>query len=145
MIKKAEQALRAKVNYKKHGMATPSTRDPETGQQETEKTVVLHVKTDPDEDENIPHPTLELYRHTLLRGANVGSLLTLLVGPPVLLLRGVRQPAELIRRLSSACVKAVVSNSGRAVLASYPSRIVSPTSGLGTRLYGCMVAGCNTY
>lgn len=96
------------------GMATPSpsTRDPETGQQETEKTVVLHVKTDADEDENIPHPTLELYRHTLLRGANVGSLLTLLVGPPVLLLRGVRQPAELIRRLSSACVKAVVSSSG---------------------------------
>ena len=93
-------------------MATPSTRDPETGQQETEKTVVLHVKTDADEDENIPHPTLELYRHTLLRGANVGSLLTLLVGPPVLLLRGVRQPAELIRRLSRACVKAVVSNSG---------------------------------
>ena len=96
------------------GMATPSpsTRDPETGQQETEKTVVLHVKTDADEDENIPHPTLELYRHTLLRGANVGSLLTLLVGPPVLLLRGVRQPAELIRRLSSTCVKAVVSSSG---------------------------------
>lgn len=82
-------------------------RDPNTGQEE--KAVKLHVKKIVDENENIPHPTLELYRHTILRGASVGSLLTLLVGTPVLLSRGVKQPTELLRRISSACVKGVVS------------------------------------
>lgn len=82
-------------------------RDPNTGQEE--KTVTLHVKEDVDENENIPHPTLELYRHTMLRGANVGSLLAMIVSTPVLLFRGVRHPAEFLRRLSSACVKGVVS------------------------------------
>ena len=62
-----------------------------------------------DADEIISHPTLELYRHTLLRGANLGSFVALLVGPPVLFLRGVRQPSEMLRRTASICAKGMVS------------------------------------
>ncbi len=61
-----------------------------------------------EDDEKIPHATLELYRHTLLRGANAGSLLALVFGVPVLLFRGVRQPAEMMRRLAAASTKGVV-------------------------------------
>ena len=64
---------------------------------------------EPDADENISHPSLELYRHTILRGANMGSFLALVVGPPVLLLRGVRSPAEMLRRMAGICAKGMVS------------------------------------
>ena len=91
--------------------------DPQTGQSEaaapskTEEGTKLAVRgSDGDPDEDIPHPYLELYRHTLLRGANMGSVLALLLGPPVLLYRGVRQPAEFLRRLGSICTKGVVSS-----------------------------------
>jgi len=62
-----------------------------------------------DPDEIIPHPTLELYRHTVLRGANMGTFLALIVSPPVLLLRGVRRPADLLRRVAGICAKGAVS------------------------------------
>ena len=62
-----------------------------------------------DDDEKIPHPTYEVYRHTLLRGANVASLAVVIFGPVVLLFRGVRKPTEMLRRLGAASPKAVVS------------------------------------
>ena len=71
-----------------------------------------------EDEEKIPHPTYELYRHTMIRGANAGSLLTLVFGIPVLLYRGVRQPAEMVRRLASASTKGVVSRSGNEILQS---------------------------
>lgn len=40
------------------------------------------------DDENIPHPYLELYRHTSLRGANLGSVLSLLIAPPLPVVQG---------------------------------------------------------
>lgn len=61
-----------------------------------------------EEEEKIPHATAEVYRHTLLRGANVGSLFALVFGVPVLFFRGVRQPAEMMRRLAAATTKGVV-------------------------------------
>ncbi len=64
---------------------------------------------DADTDESIPYPTLELYRHTVLRGANMGSFLAIIVAPPVLFLRGVRNPAEMLRRVASICAKGMVS------------------------------------
>ena len=67
------------------------------------------VRNDADADEEILHPTFEVYRHTLMRGANMGAFLTLVLGPPVLFVRGVRQPSELLRRLAGACAKGVVS------------------------------------
>lgn len=85
--------------------------DPQTGQQEpisSEKKDSVQIEADADED--IPHPTYEVYRHTLLRGANMGAFLTLAVGPPVLFFRGVRQPSEMFRRLAGVCVKGVVSD-----------------------------------
>lgn len=97
--------------------------DPQTGQSEasapskTEEGTKLAVRgSDGDPDEDIPHPYLELYRHTLLRGANMGSVLALLLGPPVLLYRGVRQPAEFLRRLGSICTKGVGLGMGVAAL-----------------------------
>ncbi len=66
---------------------------------------------DADADENIPYPTLELYRHTILRGANMGSFLALVIGPPVLFIRGVRSPAEMLRRMASICAKGMVRGS----------------------------------
>ena len=86
--------------------ATPMYSKPE-GVPEGKKGEPPMITGDQD-DENIPHPTMELYRHTLLRGANVGSLATLVFGVPVLLFRGVRQPAEIIGRLANASVKGVV-------------------------------------
>lgn len=64
--------------------------------------------TDADTDESIPYPTLELYRHTVLRGANMGSFLALVVAPPVLFIRGVRSPAEMLRRVANICAKGMV-------------------------------------
>ena len=84
--------------------------DPQTGQEKplTPETKVV-VEADADADEDIAHPTYEVYRHTLLRGANLGAFLSLAVGPPVLFIRGVRQPSEILRRLAGVCVKGVVS------------------------------------
>ena len=83
--------------------------DPQTGQEKppTPEKKVAVDKTDPDED--IPHPTFELYRHTLLRGANLGGFLSLVLGPPVLFFRGVRRPSEMLSRLGGVCAKGVVS------------------------------------
>ena len=84
--------------------------DPQTGQNEplaSGKQVMAQSEADADED--IPHPTFEVYRHTLLRGANMGAFLTIALGPPVLFIRGVRQPSEMFRRLARVCVKGVVS------------------------------------
>lgn len=63
----------------------------------------------PDTDEDIPHPYMELYRHTILRGANLGSVLSLVLAPPYLIYKGVwRQPAEFIRRTGSITAKGMV-------------------------------------
>ena len=39
----------------------------------------------------------------------MGAIVTLALGPPVLFVRGVRQPSEMLRRLSGLCVKGLVS------------------------------------
>lgn len=66
------------------------------------------VKSDP--EENIPYPTAELYRHTILRGANLGSVLSLVLAPPYLIYKGVwRQPMEFLRRTGSITAKGMVS------------------------------------
>ena len=65
--------------------------------------------TPDDVDEEIPHPYLELYRHTILRGANVGSLLPLIFAPPILYLRGTRKPAEVLYKTARASMYGVVS------------------------------------
>ncbi len=62
-----------------------------------------------DVDEDIPHPYLELYRHTMLRGANAGSLLPLVIAPPILFLRGVRKPGDILYRTARASLYGVVS------------------------------------
>lgn len=85
----------------------PSTGQPEAVAPVVDKTT-LPTKLEDDADEVIPHPTMELYRHTLLRGANLGSVLALIVGPPVLFFRGVRKPGEMLRRMASICAKGVV-------------------------------------
>ena len=82
--------------------------DPQTGQ-EKPPTPEKKVAVEADADEDIPHPTFEVYRHTLMRGANLGAFLSLVVGPPVLFMRGVRQPSEILPRLAGVCVKGVVS------------------------------------
>ena len=85
--------------------------DPHTGEEKplaSENKVMVQAEADADED--IPHPTLEVYRHTLLRGANVGAVLSLAFGPPVLFIRGVRQPSEIFRRIAGVCVKGAVSD-----------------------------------
>ena len=82
--------------------------DPQTGQ-EKPLTPEKKVAMEADADEDIPHPTFEVYRHTLMRGANLGAVLSLALGPPVLFLRGVRQPSEMFHRLAGVCVKGVVS------------------------------------
>ena len=64
-----------------------------------------------DEEEKIAHPSLELWRHTLLRGANLGSFCTIVFGVPTLLFRGVRQPGALLRRLAGISPYGVVSSS----------------------------------
>lgn len=67
------------------------------------------AKPEDDDQENIPHPSLELWRHTMLRGANAGSFLAIVFGTPVLLFKGARKPAELLRRLARASTYGVVS------------------------------------
>ena len=83
--------------------------DPQTGKENVPSSEEKTAKVEADADEEIAHPTLEVYRHTLLRGANMGAFLTLALGPPVLFFRGVRKPSEMLRRLGGACVKGVVS------------------------------------
>lgn len=61
-----------------------------------------------DMDEDIPHPMFELYRHTILRGANLGSVVTLILGPPYLLYKRV-WGMEFLRRMGSICAKGTVS------------------------------------
>ena len=61
------------------------------------------------DEEEIAHPTLELYRHTLLRGANTGSLFAVLFAPPVLYFRGTKNPRELVYRTAKASLYGVVS------------------------------------
>ncbi len=73
----------------------------------------METPSEPDADENISHPSLELYRHTILRGANMGSFLALVVGPPVLFFRGVRSPAEMMRRMAGICAKGMVSRNAQ--------------------------------
>ncbi|CAI7991640.1 hypothetical protein GBAR_LOCUS791 [Geodia barretti] len=51
-------------------------------------------------DEVISYPKAELWRHCLLRGANLGSFVSIIFGTPVLLYKGVRQPITLLQRLS---------------------------------------------
>ena len=68
----------------------------------------LHTAEETDED--LPHPYYELYRHCILRGANTGSLLTLLFAPPILYARGTREPRELLSRTARASVYGVVSD-----------------------------------
>ncbi len=63
-----------------------------------------------DDDEKIAHPSLELYRHTMLRGANMGALLSLALAPPYLLYKGVRAPLEFSRRTGSIVAKGTVSH-----------------------------------
>lgn len=65
--------------------------------------------TEADVDETIPHPYFELYRHTLLRGANSGSLIALLFAPPILYLRGTRSPREIMYYTGRASLYGVVS------------------------------------
>ena len=59
-------------------------------------------------DEVIPYPTAELWRHCLLRGANLGSFVSIVCGTPVLLYKGVRQPITLLQRLSRISTYGVV-------------------------------------
>ena len=61
------------------------------------------------DDEEIAHPSMELYRHTTLRGANLGAVISLVAAPPYLLFRGVRCPRELLRRTGSITAKGTVS------------------------------------
>ena len=61
------------------------------------------------DEEEIAHPTLELYRHTLLRGANTGSLLAVLFAPPILYLRGTKKPRELVYHTAKASLYGIVS------------------------------------
>ena len=62
-----------------------------------------------DTEEDIAHPSLELYRHTMLRGANAGSFLAMVFAPPVLYARGVRDPREILYRTARVSVYGVVS------------------------------------
>lgn len=63
----------------------------------------------PDQNEHIPHPYMELYRHTALRGANLGSLGALVLGTPYLAYKGLwRNPGEFLRRTGSITAKGMV-------------------------------------
>ena len=78
----------------------PQPQPPQTQAQQADK----------DKDEDIPHYTAELYRHTLLRGANAGSLLVLVLGTPYMLYTGTRCPAALFQRLGRATLQGTVSS-----------------------------------
>ena len=78
------------------------------GAEVKEGVVAVPASTEKDVNEDIPHATLELYRHTILRGANLGSVLSLVVAPPYLLYKGVRSPMELLRRLGVITARGMV-------------------------------------
>ena len=59
-------------------------------------------------EEVISYPNLELWRHCLLRGANLGSLVSVLCATPILVYRGVRQPSALFSRLAGISTYGVV-------------------------------------
>ena len=59
-------------------------------------------------DEVLSYPKAELWRHCLLRGANLGSFVSIIFGTPVLLYKGVRQPITLLQRLSRISTYGVV-------------------------------------
>lgn len=65
-----------------------------------------------DPSESIPHPYAELYRHTILRGANLGSVLSLVLAPPYLWFKGVRSPGEFVKRTGSITAKGMVRGVG---------------------------------
>ena len=60
-------------------------------------------------DEEIAQPTVELWHHCLLRGANLGSVASIVFGTPVLLYKGVRQPTALLQQLAGISTYGVVS------------------------------------
>ena len=70
--------------------------------------VAVPAPAEKDPNEDIPHAYLELYRHTFLRGANLGSVVSLIVAPPYLLYRGVRAPMELLRRVGVITARGMV-------------------------------------
>ena len=57
----------------------------------------------------ISYPKVELWHHCLLRGANLGSFLSIVCGTPVLLYKGVRQPVALLQRLAGISTYGVVN------------------------------------
>lgn len=61
-----------------------------------------------EDDVVIAHPTVELWRHCLMRGANLGSFVSIVFGTPVLFYKGVRQPALLLQRLAGISTYGVV-------------------------------------
>lgn len=88
-----------------------------TTKSETKKEKVI---TTPDTtDDSIPHPYFELYRHTMLRGANSGSLLTILFAPPILYFRGRREPREILYRTARASVYGMLIGAGLSALATW--------------------------
>lgn len=60
-------------------------------------------------EEVISYPNVELWHHCLLRGANLGSLVSIVCATPVLLYKGVRQPSALFHRLAGISTYGVVS------------------------------------
>ena len=62
-----------------------------------------------DDEVSISYPKAELWHHCLLRGANLGSFVSIVFGTPVLLYKGVRQPIALLKRLAGISTYGVVS------------------------------------
>ena len=60
------------------------------------------------DDENIAYPLAEVYRHTMLRGAGLGSLAATVFGAPFLLYRGARG-VLLFKRLGKVSLFGTVS------------------------------------
>ncbi len=93
------------------GKMSPATGEAEVKSAEVkpeEAVVAAPASTETDPDEDIPHPTFELYCHTLMRGANLGSVVSLIVAPPYLMYRGVRAPMELLRRIGVITARGMV-------------------------------------
>ena len=101
-------------------MSEPEKKTPETGEPQSAEVKVAEVKpevgvvsvpaaTEKDTSEDIPHAYMELYRHTSLRGANLGAVLSLVLAPPYLLYKGVRRPGELLRRVGVITARGMVS------------------------------------
>lgn len=67
-----------------------------------------NVGSNQSSDEVISHPKVELWRHCLLRGANLGSFVSIIFGTPVMLYKGVRQPSVMLQRLAGISTYGVV-------------------------------------